>query len=70
MVDIFAEAEEMARKAADEHDAWEKSPEGQAARAARVADDIRRGIRDADGHFVEGPEMPDDEDEETEESED
>lgn len=61
MVDIFAEAEAMARKAADEHDAWAASPAGQAERAARIADDIRRGVRDADGLFVEGPEISDDE---------
>lgn len=51
MIDIFEEAERIARAEADRHDAWEASEAGKAAKAARIADDIRRGIRDEDGHF-------------------
>ena len=64
MVDIFAEAERMAREEADRQDAFDASPAGQALKAKRIADDIRRGLRDQDGVLVgfDGDIIHDDED--------
>ena len=70
--DIFKIAEEEARKAADEYDAYRARPEVQAKLAAQDKAEFEKGVRlgwwDAEGNTIEQPE--EDDEEEDEEGED
>lgn len=61
-------AAETARKS-DESEAFERSPAGIAKRQEEIAREIRQGLRDANGDWIEQPETDEDEpdDEEIEE---
>lgn len=68
--DIFAEAEEMARKEADKYDEYLKSPAGQSKIAERIQADIRKGIRDETGEYILAEDNDDEPEDDQEEDED
>lgn len=62
--DAFEEVAQENRKISLEVEAYWESPEGKARKQAQIEEEIRKGLRDADGEWIEQPESEEEDEDE------